>query len=160
MQGVYIALGSNLGDRRANLQRALSLMAPDIAVTGVSPVYETRPQPPAPPPAFYNAVCRVETALEPEALLDRLKGIEVQAGRRPSEYWAPRVLDLDLILYDNRVVQRPRLSVPHPRLAERLFVLLPLLDLDPGLVHPETGLLLADLASSLQLEGITRSGEI
>jgi 2-amino-4-hydroxy-6-hydroxymethyldihydropteridine diphosphokinase len=130
LSGIYIALGSNLGDRRANLTRALELMAPQVEVEAVSPVYESTPQAPAPPPAYYNAVCRVRTGLRPEALLTHLKQIEAQMGRRPStEHWAPRVIDLDLILYNDEQIDTPELTVPHPRMKERAFVTVPLANL-------------------------------
>ena len=130
MTGIYIALGSNLGDRRANLMRALELMPPQVEVEAVSPIYESQPQAPAPPPAYYNAVCGVRTSLRPEALLAYLKQIEAQMGRRPStEHWAPRVIDLDLLLYNGEQIDTPELTVPHPRMKERAFVLVPLSDL-------------------------------
>jgi len=140
MSGIYIGLGSNLGNRRRNLARALELLPPQAVVEAVSPVYESKPQPPAPLPVYYNAVCRVRTALRPDALLRHLKGIERLMGRRPSEHWAPRVIDLDLILYNDEQVESADLTVPHPRMLERAFVLQPLLDLDPLLQHPGTGL--------------------
>jgi 2-amino-4-hydroxy-6-hydroxymethyldihydropteridine diphosphokinase len=137
MPGIYVALGSNLGDRRANLTRALELMGPEVQVEVVSPVYESTPQPPAPPPAYYNAVCRVTTELRPEALLAHLKAIEAGMGRRASEHWAPRIIDLDLILYNDEVIETPILTVPHPRMAERAFVLQPLMDLGAVAGSPE-----------------------
>jgi 2-amino-4-hydroxy-6-hydroxymethyldihydropteridine diphosphokinase len=128
--GIYIALGSNLGDRRANLQRALELMPPAIEVEVMSSIYETTPQAPAPPPAYYNAVCRVRTELRPEPLLAYLKQIEATMGRRPSPgVWAPRIIDLDLILYNDEVIETPALTVPHPRMREREFVLVPLAEI-------------------------------
>ena len=136
---IYIALGANLGDRRANLGAALQAMPPDVQVEAVSALYESPPQPPAPPPAYLNAAARVSTELEPEALLTYLKQIEHDLGRRPSERWAPRLIDLDIVLYDDRVFETPALQIPHARLPERAFVLRPLLDLDPELTHPATG---------------------
>lgn len=134
MSGIYIALGSNLGDRFANLQRALELMPPEVEIDAVSSVYLSPPQPPAAPPAYYNAVCRVRTGLRPEALLACLKGIEHTMGRRAAEHWAPRVIDLDLILYNDEVVNTATLTIPHPRMAQRAFVLKPLLELDDGML--------------------------
>src|SRR5688500_8479784 len=129
MRGIYIALGSNLGDRRANLERALELMAPEVQVEAVSPVYESTPQRPAPPPPYHNAVCRVTTNLRPEALLAHLKGIELRMGRRAGEHWAPRIIDLDIVLYNDEVINTPTLRIPHPRMRERDFVMVPLRDL-------------------------------
>jgi 2-amino-4-hydroxy-6-hydroxymethyldihydropteridine diphosphokinase len=141
MKGIYIALGSNLGDRRANLQRALELMAREVTVEAVSPVYESPPQPPAPPPAYYNAICRVTTELRPVALLAYLKEIEKRMGRRPrpAEKWPPRVIDLDLILYNDEVLSTPELTLPHPRMKERAFVLVPLRDLGVEVTEDITG---------------------
>jgi 2-amino-4-hydroxy-6-hydroxymethyldihydropteridine diphosphokinase len=135
---IYIALGANLGDRRSNLIAALDAMTPAIRATAVSALYESPPQPPAPPPAYLNAAARIETELEPEALLAYLKQIERDLGRRPSKRWAPRPIDLDIALYHRRIFETDALEIPHPRLAERAFVLCPLLDLDPGLTHPAT----------------------
>jgi 2-amino-4-hydroxy-6-hydroxymethyldihydropteridine diphosphokinase len=149
MSGIFIALGSNLGKRSDNLRRALELMPPEVQVEVVSPVYESMPQPPSPPPAYYNAVCRVATQLEPHALLRHMKDIEARLGRRPAEHWAPRIIDLDIVLYNDAVLETPDLTVPHPRMQERAFVLRPLLDIAPEVRMPGTTLdltrLLADL---------------
>lgn len=136
---IYLALGANLGDRRANLIAALCALPPLVRVEAVSALYESAPQPPSPPPAYLNAVARVATGLEPEALLAYLKQIEHDLGRRPSPRWAPRPIDLDIVLYDGRIVHTDTLQIPHPQLPYRAFVLRPLLDLDEDLVHPATG---------------------
>jgi 2-amino-4-hydroxy-6-hydroxymethyldihydropteridine diphosphokinase len=154
--GIYIALGANLGDRRANLTKALQRLEPDVHVEAVSALYESLPQAPAPPPAYLNAACRVSTALEPQALLAYLKRIEREMGRENAERWAPRPIDLDIALYDNRLLDEGDLVIPHPRLAERAFVLRPLLDLDPELMHPATGERLADLLAKLGEEGLVQ----
>ena len=154
---VYIALGANLGDRRANLAEALRRMEPDIQVEAVSALYESPPQPPAPPPAYFNAACRVATRLEPRDLLARLKRIEREMGRQTTERWAPRPIDLDIALYNDRIVDEGGLVIPHPRLAERAFVLRPLLDLDPDLTHPTTGERLADLLQGVETKSLTQA---
>jgi 2-amino-4-hydroxy-6-hydroxymethyldihydropteridine diphosphokinase len=156
---IYIALGANLGDRRANLREALRLLPPDVEVEEVSALYESPPQPPAPPPAYLNAACRIATRLEPRDLLDYLKRIERDLGRRSAERWAPRPIDLDIALYHDRVVEEDDLVIPHPRLSERAFVLQPLLDLDAGLVHPVTGERLSDLLSSVKEGELVRVAE-
>ena len=142
---VYIALGANLGDRRTNLTAAISLLPPDVVVEAVSPLYESEPQPPAPPPAYYNAAARIRTTLAPHDLLSYLKFIERRLGRTDTTHWAPRPIDLDIALYDDRVLDDADLVIPHPLLHERAFVLQPLLDLDPALVHPRLGVTLASL---------------
>jgi 2-amino-4-hydroxy-6-hydroxymethyldihydropteridine diphosphokinase len=147
---IYIALGANLGDRRANLAEALRRLEPEVHVEAVSALYESPPQPPAPPPAYLNAVCRVTTELAPRALLRHIKRIEREMGRKSARRWAPRPIDLDIVLYDDRIVGERDLIVPHPRLAERAFVLQPLLDLDPELRQPLTGERLADVLAQLQ----------
>jgi 2-amino-4-hydroxy-6-hydroxymethyldihydropteridine diphosphokinase len=149
MSTVYIALGSNLGNRQANMAMALRMLPPLARVDAVSPLYESPPQPPAPPPAYFNAAARIVTGLGPDALLRHLKQIEHLIGRRSRERWAPRPIDLDIALYDDLVLDNPDLKVPHPRLAERAFVLRPLLDIDTDLVHPATGKPLADLLPAM-----------
>jgi 2-amino-4-hydroxy-6-hydroxymethyldihydropteridine diphosphokinase len=139
MPTVYIALGSNLGNRQANMAMALRMLAPLARVDAVSPLYESPPQPPAPPPPYLNAAARIVTGLSPDALLRHLKQIEHLIGRRSRERWAPRPIDLDIALYADLVLDTPDLKIPHPRLAERAFVLRPLLDIAPDLVDPGTG---------------------
>ncbi len=138
----YIALGSNLGDRDAHLAAALAALRATrgIEVVAVSPVYETDPVGPLPQRLYLNAVAELATQLTPGALLERLLEIEVGRGRtRGSERNAPRTLDLDLLLYGDRKLSEPDLEIPHPRLAERAFVLEPLCALAPDLVHPTLG---------------------
>lgn len=142
---IYIALGANLGDRRANLLAALRALPPLVRVEAVSALYESPPQPPAPPPAYFNAAARIETELAPEDLLAYLKQIERDLGRGPAERWAPRPIDLDIVLYDDCVLKSDTLQIPHPRLQERAFVLRPLLDLDSELRHPVSGERLEEL---------------
>lgn len=135
-----IGLGANLGARRETLQSALDALAraPDVYVRAVSPVYETEPVGP-PQPRYLNAAARIETTLDPEALLDTLLAIEVAHGRVRAERWGPRTLDLDvLVLCDATTleplaVDTPRLRAPHPHLLERTFALAPLLDVMPEL---------------------------
>src|SRR5437867_665789 len=122
----YIGLGSNLGNREANLRMALRLMTRLSRVEAVSALYESDPVGPEQPP-YYNAACRIETGLEPLPLLRFLQSIEHEIGRRSGgERWGPRPIDLDLLLYDDRIVDSDDLSVPHPRLSERAFALAPL----------------------------------
>ena len=159
MAPVYIALGSNLGDRQANLRAALRLLGPAVRVEAVSALYESPPQPPAPPPPYLNAVVRAETDLEPRALLRHLKAIEARLGRVDTGYWGPRPIDLDIALYDGLVLDEPDLVIPHARLAERTFVLRPLLDLDPDLTHPRTGERLDALLTRLDATDLNRVAE-
>lgn len=142
---VYLALGSNLGDRRANLAAALAALAPQVRLLKRSALYETAPWGYADQPDFLNQVVAAETALPPVELLAYLKEIEVQVGRQPSFRYGPRAIDLDILFYDELVLETPELVIPHPRLDERLFVLAPLAEIAPELVHPVLGVSIGDL---------------
>ena len=139
---VFVALGSNLGDRAATIEAAIGALdtVASTRVVGRGPVIEAPALlPPAdatPQPAYLNTVVEVTTGLEPEPLLAALKQVERDLGRVEARRWAPRIIDLDLLLYGERVVQTPALTVPHPGLASRRFVLEPLAALAPALVHP------------------------
>jgi len=137
----YVGLGANLGDREATIRRAVELLAatPGIDVVAVSTLRETDPVGYADQPRFLNGVAALETALAPRALLDRLLAVERELGRVRGEgpRFGPRTIDLDLLLHGDEVVDEPGLVVPHPRLAERRFVLEPLHELEPGLVLPD-----------------------
>jgi 2-amino-4-hydroxy-6-hydroxymethyldihydropteridine diphosphokinase len=144
----YIALGSNLGDRRDYLERAVAALrqTAGVEVRRLSPVYETRPVggPPGQGP-YLNAVVEVQTTKAAHDLLDVLLGVEQSLGRAREQPAGPRMIDLDLVLYGDLVHADARLTVPHPRLHERAFVLRPLADLAPGLTHPALGRSVADL---------------
>jgi 2-amino-4-hydroxy-6-hydroxymethyldihydropteridine diphosphokinase len=144
----YVGLGANLGDREATIGRAVELLAadPEIDVLAVSPLRETDPVGYEEQPRFLNGALALETGLPARALLDRLLTVERALGRvrGTGPRFGPRTIDLDLLLYDDEVVEEPGLTVPHPRLAERPFVLEPLHELDPGLALPD-GRRIADL---------------
>jgi 2-amino-4-hydroxy-6-hydroxymethyldihydropteridine diphosphokinase len=136
----YLGLGANLGDREATLRRALDLLGaePGIEVIAVSTLRETDPVGFVDQPRFLNGAAAVETELEPRELLERLLAVERVLGReRTGRRFGPRTVDLDLLLYGDRVVDEPGLTVPHARLAERRFALEPLVELDPELVLPD-----------------------
>ena len=145
-----IALGSNLGDCLATLEAALLDLdqTPQLRLLRRSSWYRSAPVGP-PQPDYLNGCALLEVQLEPEALLDRLQAIEQRHGRVRAERWGPRSLDLDLILYGDRRVESERLQVPHPRLWERPFVLVPLAEIAPELIDPVSGRRLADLARAL-----------
>lgn len=153
MTEVYIALGSNLGDRAANLEAAIAALSPDVTVIGRSPIYETEPQYVTDQPAFLNMVVYGETQLDPQSLLRRLKDIEKGLGRGPTVRYGPRPIDLDIVFFGDRTVDSPDLVIPHPRLAERVFVLKPLSDLAPGARHPVTGETVLHMLQELGHEG-------
>ena len=133
---VYLALGTNLADRLANLRQAIASLTPQMEVRAKSSVYETPPWGYADQPKFLNQVVKVKTYLEPEALLKHLKRLEVALGRKESFQNGPRLIDIDILFFDDLVLDTPTLVIPHPRLHERAFVLLPLMDIAPDLVHP------------------------
>lgn len=147
---VYLSLGSNLGDRKANLEKALQLLGERLDIERVSSLYETEPVGYAAQPLFLNAVCRAQTDLGPLQLLSLVKGIEASLGRVPSFPNAPRPIDLDIIFHGDLIMQTPELTIPHPRLEERAFVLIPLLELDAALVHPGSGERISDLVARVQ----------
>jgi 2-amino-4-hydroxy-6-hydroxymethyldihydropteridine diphosphokinase len=154
---VYLSLGANLGDRLANLRLALTRLQTLARLEEVSSLYETQPQGVSDQPLFLNAVCRVSTGLEPQALLRFLKNVERETGRQPGgERWGPRPIDLDILLYDDRVLDAPELTVPHPRLAERAFVLVPLCELAPELRHPLLGKTMKELLASVGKKGVRK----
>jgi 2-amino-4-hydroxy-6-hydroxymethyldihydropteridine diphosphokinase len=152
-----LALGSNLGDRGANLQASLDLLAErGAAAVRISPVWETPPVP-ADQPRYLNAVALVETDHAPEELLDVAKEIERLLGRRPSGRWRPRPIDIDLLFCGEQEVGSEVLTVPHPRIAERAFVLLPLSEVVAG-VLPVLGRTAGELLEGLDTGGHERTG--
>jgi 2-amino-4-hydroxy-6-hydroxymethyldihydropteridine diphosphokinase len=151
---VYIALGTNLGDRLANLRAAIAAFPPDLQKLDESPVYETEPWGYADQPPFLNMVLRAAMELSPHNLLDRLKGIESTLGRVPSFRNGPRQIDLDILFYDDIILETPVLAIPHPSLHKRAFVLIPLAQIAPGLVHPVFGLSVAQLLETVDRRGV------
>jgi 2-amino-4-hydroxy-6-hydroxymethyldihydropteridine diphosphokinase len=150
---VHIALGGNLGDRMANLEAAIAALAPDVAVLERSPVYETDPKYVTDQPRFLNMALSAETDLDAPALLVFLKGIEERLGRTAGERYGPRPIDLDIIFFGDDIVELPDLTVPHPRLAERAFVLRPLADIASARIHPATGLSIGEMLDVLDDDG-------
>ncbi len=152
---VYISLGSNLGDRRGNCRKGIEALAAaeGCRVVKQAPCYRTSPVGFAEQDWFVNTVVKAETALAPEALLFRLKAIEADAGRKPAAVrFGPRVLDMDILLFADRIVKAGGLSIPHPRMHERRFVLVPFCDIDPEVVHPVLGLSVRELLRRLNEE--------
>ena len=158
MPSVILALGTNLGDRPANLRAAVAALAPAVTVLAESPVYETPPWGLTDQPAFLNMALRGETVLPPLELLQRLKRLEVELGRQPGVRWGPRLIDIDILFYDDLVLDEPGLVLPHPRLHERAFVLVPLADLAPDLIHPRLGRTIRELLAGVDTEGVKRYG--
>jgi 2-amino-4-hydroxy-6-hydroxymethyldihydropteridine diphosphokinase len=153
---VYLALGTNLGDRPANLKQAIAALTPQMEVKAKSQVYETPPWGFEDQPKFLNQVLKVNTYLDPEPLLKHLKRLEVALGRKESFPNGPRLIDMDILFYDDLVMEKPSLVLPHPRLHERGFVLLPLLEIAPNLVHPVHKKSVREMAEMCNMTGIEK----
>jgi len=132
----YLGLGSNMGNRQDNLDTALELLTQRLRVEKISPIYDTEPIGNINQPRFLNLVCQIYTRLAPTELLALAKGIESKLGRTPGSSNAPRPIDIDILFYGGQVVETPELVIPHPRLTKRAFVLVPLAEIAPDLVHP------------------------
>jgi 2-amino-4-hydroxy-6-hydroxymethyldihydropteridine diphosphokinase len=160
MATVYLGLGANLGDRRQNLTQSLDLLSRQAEIEQVSSVYETEPVGFKEQPLFLNAVCRIATKLSPRQLLSLVKKIEVTLGRIPSFPDAPRPIDIDILFYGNKIIKSQNLTIPHPRLVQRAFVLIPLAEIAPEVTHPENGKTVKELFSNLEnTEGIRKWAE-
>lgn len=133
---VYLGLGTNLGNRLENFRQAVKALSTQLKNIQTSSIYETEPWGFVDQPSFYNMVISGETKLPPDDLLTYLKSLEGELGRQPSFRYGPRKIDLDILFYDDLVMKNDRLKIPHSHLAERAFVLVPLVDLKPDLIHP------------------------
>lgn len=133
---IYLALGSNMGDRLNHLKMAVANLAPQMSLKAKSPVYQTPPWGYEQQEPFLNQVVKVETYMDPASLLKHLKRLERALGRTPTFENGPRVIDIDILFFDEEVITTPPLVIPHPRLHERAFVLVPLADIAPDFVHP------------------------
>lgn len=152
---VYLALGSNLGNRSKNLLSAIHYLEPDVRVISCSPVYETPPWGYEDQPKFLNQVIEVETDLAPGDLLANLKKIEDQIGREDSFRYGPRSIDIDILFYDDLVIDTPPLIIPHSRIPERAFVLIPMADLTSDFRHPALGVTIESLLGKVDKKDIT-----
>jgi 2-amino-4-hydroxy-6-hydroxymethyldihydropteridine diphosphokinase len=153
-QSVYIGLGSNLGDRAKNLNDAIAALNPGVQLVKCSPVYETHPWGYQDQPQFLNQVVLGMTELSPRDLLSHLKDIENRLGRVATFQYGPRLIDLDILLYADQVIDLPGLKIPHPYLEQRAFVLVPLVQLAPDLVHPVLNRTLKELLNQIDASGV------
>jgi GTP cyclohydrolase-4 len=153
---VYLALGANIGDRRGNLAAALQRLREVMEIEIISSIYETDPVGYIDQPRFLNIVCRGKTWLQAENLLKYAKEIEFAIGRRPSFRNGPRPIDIDILLYDDLKLQQEHLTIPHPRMRERAFVLAPLSEIAPEVIDPVSGKTAQELLAGVSQEGVTR----
>jgi len=156
---IFLGLGTNMGDRLQNLMDAVVALPPIVQVTRVSSIYETPPWGYLDQPAFLNQVLEGQTDLPPLELLAFLKDTERSLGRKVSFHYGPRLIDLDILFYDDQVMATPTLTIPHPHLAERAFVLVPLAELAPDLVHPLLHQPVSDLLAQIDASEIKKFRE-
>ncbi len=155
---VYLGLGSNMGNRTMNLKEAIAALPPQMVVKARSKIYETPPWGFTEQEKFFNMAIKVETYLTPEQLVKHLKRLEIALGRKPSFPNGPRLIDIDILFFDDLVLETPLLTIPHPRAHERGFVLLPMMDIAPDLVHPVKEKTIRDLIAACDLRGIVQVG--
>jgi len=151
---VFISIGSNQGDREKALKDAAASLNPEVSPTAFSKIYETPPWGYDQQPPFLNQVIRAETALPPLELLDKFKSIEINIGRQPTFRYGPRVIDVDILFYDATVISSERLTIPHPEIEKRAFVLVPMMDIAPDFIHPVNGRSITNLLKDLPTENI------
>ncbi|HKJ39586.1 MAG TPA: 2-amino-4-hydroxy-6-hydroxymethyldihydropteridine diphosphokinase [Anaerolineales bacterium] len=156
---VYLSLGTNIGNRPANLKQALSSLPPQMTVKKKSKVYETPPWGYTEQDNFLNQAVKVSTYLEPEPLLKHIKRLEVALGRKSTFRHGPRLIDIDILFYDEEILETSSLVIPHPHLHERGFVLMPLMDIAPDLVHPVQKKKIRELMGSSNTNGIKQFGK-
>jgi 2-amino-4-hydroxy-6-hydroxymethyldihydropteridine diphosphokinase len=153
---VYLGLGTNMGNREANLDRCLDLLSQRMRMGKVSSIFDTEPQDNVDQPRFLNMVCQVYTRLEPEGLLALAKGIESKMGRT-GKTGEPRPIDIDILLYGDKKVKTPELVIPHPKMKERAFVLIPLSEIAPDVVYPGSDTMIREIADSLrEVQGVLK----
>ena len=153
---VFIGLGSNLGRREKNLAEAIERCREFATLTKASSVYETKPWGEKDQPKFLNQVIKIQTHLKPQNLLAALKKVEKEMGRKPSTRYGPRLIDLDILLFDRLVMEMPDLTIPHAMLAQRAFILVPMAEIAPRVRHPKLKQTITQLLRSISTEGVEK----
>jgi 2-amino-4-hydroxy-6-hydroxymethyldihydropteridine diphosphokinase len=157
---IFLALGSNIGDRKVNLRQALVLLSKNVDIEAVSAIYESDPVGYTQQPLFLNMVLKGSTSLKPKELLKYAKEIEAKLGRKPSFQNAPRPIDIDILFYDNKVMNTKELTIPHPRITVRSFVLVPLNEISADFMHPGNNRAIKHLVKDLgEIKGLHRWGD-
>jgi len=152
--GIFIGLGTNIGDKLANLRAALTKISAKMEILNLSAVYKTEPWGYLDQDDFNNMVIEVDTDMPPRQLLEYLKTTESELGREETFRYGPRVIDMDILLYKDQINEDERLSIPHPRMVERAFVLAPLVEIAPEFQHPILGLTIKELSERVELSGV------
>lgn len=157
---IYLALGSNLGDRHKHLTDALQYLRGTINIERTSSIYETEPVGYLDQPPFFNLVCQGTTHLSPQELLKFVKDTELHLGRQPTFRNGPRIIDIDILLYDDLSLQEEQLTIPHPRMAERAFALVPLVEIAPNAIEPTRKQTAQALLATISQQGVRKVGSI
>jgi len=152
MVEAYIAFGSNIGDREENINQALGILKQKIKIIKTSSLYETKPMYLEKQEWFLNGAAKVDTELKPKELLDFLKTTEKKMGRKDVGRNGPRIIDLDILFYEDQILNIDNLRIPHPKIQERAFVLVPLAEIEPNLIHPVYKKSIAELLSELKYD--------
>ncbi len=153
---VYLALGSNIGNRQAHLVAALASLREVIDLQTISSIYETEPVGYIEQPVFLNMVCSGETQLSAQELLKYIKALEISSGRQPTFRNGPRTIDIDILLYDHLTIEQENLVIPHPRMTTRAFVLVPLAEIAPDILEPCSGKTIRDLLTGISKQGVKK----
>lgn len=153
---VYIGLGTNLGNRKKNLAAARNALSPQVILLEASPIYETKPWGYSNQPDFLNQVVKTQTKLNPLDLLAYLKQCEVSLGRIPSFKYGPRLVDMDILFFDDLILETPALTIPHPEIPKRAFVLAPLTDIAPDMIHPILGRSIRQLLKKVDMDEVKK----
>ncbi|MCA9932767.1 MAG: 2-amino-4-hydroxy-6-hydroxymethyldihydropteridine diphosphokinase [Ardenticatenaceae bacterium] len=154
MNQIYLGLGTNLGQREQNVKNALTGLAHFCTVTAVSPLYETLAWGVTSQPSFLNFCAAAQTNLAPHTLLTQLKQLEKTMGRTPTYRWGPRLIDIDILFYNDLILNDDRLTIPHPQLAERAFVLVPLAHIAASVRHPQTGKSVEEMVTAVDQSSV------